>query len=97
MRSFRDSKNCEWTVFEVRRQVGRADGPDQPSGTGDGWLCFETSTAKCRLVKYSPRWKEFSDPELERLLATATPAPASRAPWRLNDDAGTSSTGVQPD
>lgn len=74
MRSFRDSNNIEWTVFEVRRQVARADLP-QTVWQSSGWLCFESSTAKRRLLKYPERWREFADDELIRLLQQATPAP----------------------
>lgn len=82
MRSFRDSSDIEWTVFEVRRQVTRGD--TAHSGLfRDGWLCFETATAKRRLLKYPERWREFADAELARLLDEATPAP--RPTWGLAD------------
>lgn len=83
MRSFEDSNKCEWTVFEVRRQAPKGDGAYLPSGYSDGWLCFENSTSKRRLVKYPARWKELPDSELEKLLSQATPAP--RASLRLGD------------
>lgn len=75
MKSFRDADNVEWTVFEVRRQVGRAD--LRAPGYNDGWLCFETGGAKRRLLKYPERWRDFSDAELIRLLQLAVPAPRS--------------------
>ena len=84
MKSFRDSHNGEWTVFEVRRQVSKSDDVYLPSGYSDGWLCFENPTSKRRLVKYPPRWREFGDSELEQLLGQAAPAP--RTSWRLGDD-----------
>lgn len=96
MKSFRDSNSCEWTVFEVRRQVEGVDSPDKPSGTGDGWLCFETSTAKRRLVNYPSRWKDCSDAELVTLLGSATPAPIKRASWALGDDGGGASSDARP-
>lgn len=74
MRSFRDSDNVEWTVFEVRRQVSRADAVS-PIAASSGWLCFESNSSKRRLLKYPERWREFSDAELTRLLAAASPAP----------------------
>lgn len=75
MKSFRDSNQTEWTVFEVRRQLDKDEGAYLPAGYGEGWLCFETTSAKRRLLKYPPRWKELSDVELEQLLASAMPAP----------------------
>src|SRR5687767_10717543 len=85
MKTFRDSKNTEWTVFEVRRQVStQGDWSYLPSGFNDGWLCFESATAKRRLVRYPQRWREFGDLELEKLLAQALPAP--RTAFRLGDD-----------
>jgi len=74
MRSFRDPSNVEWTVFEVRRQVGRADAV-VPSTLVSGWLCFESNTSKRRLLKYPERWREVPDVELTRLLNEAKPAP----------------------
>lgn len=95
MKTFRDSSNQQWTVFEVRRQI-RADGNTGgdlsylPSGYNSGWLCFENSAAKKRLTQYPDNWREFTDTELERLLGAATPAP--RASLRLNDLADDSSS-----
>ena len=85
MRTFRDSNNNDWVVFEVRREVSaKGDWSYLPSGFSDGWLCFESATAKRRLVRYPERWKEFTDTQLEDLLSKASPAP--RATLRLGDD-----------
>jgi hypothetical protein len=83
MRSFRDSSNVEWTVFEVRRQVSRAD--LSSIAQTSGWLCFESNSSKRRLLKYPERWREFGDPELTRLLNEAKPAP--RTALSLSEDA----------
>lgn len=85
MRTFRDSHNVNWTVFEVRRQItSTSDGTPLSGGISDGWLCFECSSAKRRLVRYPERWRDFSDPELEKLLSSAHPAP--RPIFPLVDD-----------
>lgn len=86
MRTFRDSDDTIWTVFEVRRQVSTKAGDRTvlPGGYNDGWLCFETSIAKRRLTQFPRRWREFNDDELCRLLAAAQPAP--RGSLRLGDD-----------
>jgi hypothetical protein len=96
MRTFRDSSGEEWTVFEVRRQTPAdgARGADLsylPSGYTNGWLCFEKQSAKKRLIRYPRNWREFTDVQLEQLLAEAALAP--RASLRLTDlgDTGTSS------
>lgn len=87
MKSFRDSGNISWTVFEVRRQVtSRGDGSLLPAGFSNGWLCFESAAAKRRLLKYPDRWRELTDTELERLLDAAQPAP--RTALRIGDDLG---------
>ena len=85
MKSFRDSNNCEWTVFEVRRKVSsKSDWSYLPSGYSDGWLCFESRSAKRRLVRYPADWREFGEGELENLLQRAKPAP--RMSWSAGDD-----------
>jgi hypothetical protein len=85
MKVFRDANSTEWTVFEVRRQVGpKGDLAYLPGGFSNGWLCFESLSAKRRLVQYPERWRELGDAELEKLLGTATPAP--RGAIRLGDD-----------
>lgn len=83
MRSFRDSDGCAWTVFEVRRVVSALAGkPVTSPSLGGGWLCFENGSAKRRLLRFPDRWREFGEPELQRLLALASPAP--RTTWRVD-------------
>ena len=85
MRNFRDSSGSDWTVFEVRRQISaKGDWSYLPNGYSNGWLCFESATAKKRLTRYPERWREFSDDELEKLLGQAQVAPRSNL--RLGDD-----------
>ena len=85
MKTFRDSSGVDWTVFEVRRNVGgKGDLSYLPSGFSDGWLCFESEMVKKRLLKYPERWREFNDGELEKLLGEALPAP--RPSLRIRDD-----------
>ena len=86
MRVFRDSNATDWTVFEVRRQGSHGDLAYLPGGFSNGWLCFESVTAKRRLVRFPERWREFSDTELEKLLGEALPAP--RGSLRLGEDLG---------
>ena len=87
MRSFRDSSSIEWTVFEVRRQQSaKSDVSYLPSGYNDGWLCFERTGEKRRLVHFPEKWRECGDAELEKLLQQAQPAP--RSAFRLSDDFG---------
>ena len=84
MKNFRDSTGMEWTVFEVRRAVSaKGDWSYLPSGFSDGWLCFECSSAKRRLVRYPERWRELNEQQLVELLAQAQPAP--RGSLRLAD------------
>jgi hypothetical protein len=93
MRTFR-SKETDWTVFEVRRQVSAKTGwAYLPGGYSDGWLCFESATAKRRLAQYPDRWREFSDAELEQLLGQALPAPLPA--FRLGDDYGDTSADLR--
>ena len=85
MKTFRDSSNVSWTVFEVRRQVtSRREGNLLPSGFSDGWLCFECVGQKRRLLRYPKKWRELDEAELEKLLGLALPAP--RTTFRAPDD-----------
>ena len=92
MRTFRDSDDTLWTVFEVRRQISAKNGDRSvlPGGYNDGWLCFENSISKRRLTQFPKRWREFSDDELCRLLSEAQPAP--RGTFRFGDDLSDGST-----
>jgi hypothetical protein len=86
MKTFRDTNGTDWTVFEVRRNVTqKGDWSYLPSGYSDGWLCFESASAKKRLIRYPERWREFSEEELERLLQQAQPAPRASASIRGDD------------
>ena len=93
MRTFHDSNGGEWTVFEVRRAVStKGDWSYLPNGYSDGWLCFENETTKRRLTTYPERWRDFSDPELDKLLAQAqlAPRPMIRPAEDLSGDGSTS-------
>ena len=57
-----------------------------PGGYNDGWLCFEATGAKRRLIKYPPRWREFDEAQLTVLLQQAQPAP--KGSMRIYDDLG---------
>ena len=74
MRILTDSTGIQWTVFEVKRQ---ADSPERwtylPEEFGDGWLCFESDVSKRRLTPVPPRWREFGDDQLVRMLEQAQP------------------------
>ena len=72
MRILTDSTGVQWTVFEVKRQSGTRDRWTYlPEEYGDGWLCVESSISKRRLTPIPPRWREFDDDELERMLRQA--------------------------
>ena len=72
MRTIADSGGIQWTVFEVERQNTAADRWSHlPPEFANGWLCFESDFSKRRLTPVPPRWSEFSDAELERLLVQA--------------------------
>ena len=96
MKTFRDSNETVWTVFEVRRQVSsNGERSYLPGGFNDGWLCFETAGAKRRLTRYPRRWRELAEEELTKLLDQAQPAP--RGTFRLGDDLDASSHDLRAD
>ncbi len=74
MRIFADAAGVVWTIFEVKKQGGPTEQWTYlPEQYGNGWLCFESSVSKRRLTPVPPRWIEYSDKELARLLDTAEP------------------------
>ena len=74
MRILTDEMGVEWTVFEVKRQSNSKDRWSYlPEEFGDGWLCFESTLSKRRLTPVPPRWREFTDEQLEGLLGKASP------------------------
>lgn len=79
MRVLLDSTGVRWMVFEVKRPSGSGERASYlPEEFGDGWLCFESSTSKRRLTPIPPRWREFGDEELERMLGRARPVIRTR-------------------
>lgn len=79
MRTLVDSAGVQWTVFEVKGATAPGERPSYlPVEFGDGWLCFECGTSKRRLTQVPPRWREFGDEELMRMLERARPVIRSR-------------------
>jgi len=78
MRVLLDSTGVRWMVFEVKRPTGAERATYLPEEFGDGWLCFESSTSKRRLTPIPPRWREYGDEELERMLERARPVVRTR-------------------
>jgi hypothetical protein len=97
MKTFRDTAGTDWTVFEVRRNVtAKGDWSYLPKGYGDGWLCFESTTAKKRLTRFPENWRELNEAALEKLLAEAQAAP--RTSVSLRDDlSGDTPPDVRPE
>ena len=80
MRTLIDSTGIQWTVFEVKRANGGKERMAYlPEQFGDGWR---------RLTPVPPRWREFGDEEMERLLIKAAPVNRPReSTERPNPDA----------
>jgi hypothetical protein len=80
MRTFSDSTGLEWTVYEVKKKDGTTERWSYlPDEFGNGWLCFESEVAKRRLTPIPPRWRDFSDAELVRMLDQAQAVVRSRS------------------
>lgn len=77
LREFTDSLGTAWRVWDVTPSAisPRTAAEDFMADLQDGWLCFETSTRRCRLVRYPQNWVTASDAELEALLKHAEEAP----------------------
>ena len=70
-------------MFEVERQNTAVDRWSHlPAEFANGWLCFESDFSKRRLIPVPPRWHEFSDAELARLLVQAHPVSRIRRETR---------------
>jgi len=79
MRVLLDSTGVRWMVFEVKQPAGNDERASYlPEEFGKGWLCFESSTSKRRLTPIPPRWREYGDEELERMLGRARPVIRTR-------------------
>jgi len=80
MRTIADPTGVVWTVFEVKKLRGSDDQWTYlPEQFGNGWLCFESDVSKRRLTPVPPRWFDYSDRELVRLLHDAQPVTRPRA------------------
>jgi hypothetical protein len=73
MRTFRDSSDIEWTVFEVRRAGEESNWAYLPRGFRSGWLCFESTAGKRRLSPVPDGWKLLEPADLTVMLQRATP------------------------
>ena len=79
MRTIADATGVVWTIFEVKKQGGSNEQWTYlPEQFGNGWLCFESHVSKRRLTPVPPRWIEYDDKELARLLDTAEPVARPR-------------------
>ena len=72
MRTFRDSSDVEWTVFEVRRANDESNWAYLPRGFRSGWLCFESTAGKRRLSPVPDGWKLLEPADLLAMLDRAT-------------------------
>lgn len=87
MRILTDSTGTQWTVFEVKRQSSSKDRWTYlPEEFGDGWLCFESDVSKRRLTPVPPRWREYGDDQLERMLEQAQPVTRRPTKEERTDD-----------
>jgi hypothetical protein len=72
MRIISDPTGVKWTVFEVKKQGGGEERWSYlPDEFGNGWLCFESASAKRRLTPIPLEWQGLSDANLVQLLAEA--------------------------
>jgi hypothetical protein len=78
MRTVTDSNQAMWTIFEVKKTEAGDQWTYLPEQFGNGWLCFESSTAKRRLTPIPSGWARMSDADLLGLLKQAQPVVRSR-------------------
>ena len=90
MRTFRDARGLEWTVFAINRSADedKTRWSYLPEEFEHGWLCFESALEKRRLMRIPEHWRESSDAALARLLSEATPVRRLETPSRSAEDLG---------
>lgn len=72
MRNFRDESNREWTAFKVSPDTlvyGRVE--SLPPAYAQGWLVFESSEERRRLVPCPAEWETYPNAALRLLLQRA--------------------------
>jgi hypothetical protein len=85
LRGFTDSTGLEWRVWEVFPSRAPRPGADTFSRTSlkdspfeNGWLCFESNTAKRRLAPIPAGWEFAPVHQLEQLCRQAEVVPVRR-------------------
>ena len=72
LRTFTDADGTLWNVWNVVPSITHThQALTVMAAMTGGWLCFESSAAKRRLVPIPNGWEEVTDAELARMLATA--------------------------
>ena len=70
-RSFRDRAGVEWHVWSTVPTRAKVLGPDY----GQGWLTFESVSARRRLAPIPEDWERIAEDRLELLCRTAREVP----------------------
>lgn len=79
LRSFTAPDGTVWNVWNVVPTLGRTDHRLAfAAGMAEGWLCFESSAGKRRLVPVPDGWDAWSDDQLRSSLQAAEPVPPRR-------------------
>jgi hypothetical protein len=73
-REFLDSAEIRWRVWATLPTVGKV----LSKGFEHGWLTFESSAERRRLVPIPEGWEDFSDARIRNLLKTAAAAPKKK-------------------
>ena len=75
LREFRDGEDVLWKVWQVTVDSldERTRAEDYMRDWQEGWLCFESATARRRLAEFPTDWADLPDSELEELLKLAQP------------------------
>ena len=75
LREFRDGEGVLWKTWQVTADSldDRTRAEDYMKEWQEGWLCFESATARRRLAEFPADWAELPDSALEELLKRAQP------------------------
>jgi hypothetical protein len=80
MRTCRDRSGVSWEIFEVQPGADGRSTARMPEAFRSGWLCFQSSTERCRLAPIPLGWQHWEERELLGALEYGRRSPRRTPP-----------------